>query len=44
MDSFVFYPNKGNVKDILREGQAIMENHFLYTLVNYMLRDVSRDS
>lgn len=32
MDSFVFYPNKGNVKDILREGQAIYgESFFVHT-------------
>lgn len=28
MDSFVFCHNKGNVKDILTEGQTIIENQF----------------
>lgn len=40
MDSMVLQSGKGNVKDALRESQAITENFPLYTAVDYVLRNV----
>lgn len=41
LDTFRFFkPGKDNVKDALTKSQAIFENSTLYTVENYVLKNV----